>query len=259
MSATPRLNLAPSFACAFMITLALLLPALAGAGEWRVTPIRLFFDKGSRSGILNVQNDGDLPMSLQVKAMEWSQDADGKDRYAETNELVFFPKFLSIPAKEERVVRIGSKAVPGTRERTYRVFVEEVSPPPKEDKAQGATVFVNVRFAVPLFVSPAKEQPAAKLKAELKHGKLAAELSNTGNIHFRLTALKARGRDTKGEETFSRKVDGWYLLSGTSRAYSLEIPADACLATDAIELEGVSDRNIAIKAEIAVDKMQCRP
>ena len=259
MPGTSRVNLLPSLLFATLMGLTLFSPLLASAGEWRVTPIRLFFDKGSKSGILSVQNDSDAAMNLQVKAMEWAQDAEGKDRYSDTGDLVFFPKFLSVPAKEERVIRIGSKVVPGAREKTYRVFVEEVTPPPKQDKSQGATVFVNVRFAVPLFVSPAKEEPAAKLQAELKQGVVTASLQNSGNIHFRLTSLEARGRNAKGEETFRQKVDGWYLLTGTTRSYALAIPNDACLASEAIELEGLSDRKITIRTGIAVDKKQCQP
>lgn len=234
-------------------------PMLATAGEWRVTPIRLFFDRGAKSGILNVQNDGATAMNLQVKAMEWTQDAEGKDQYAETGDLVFFPKFLTIPPKEERVIRIGSKGGPGAKEKTFRVFVEEVTPPPKEDQGQGATVFVNVRFAVPLFVSPAKEEPAAQLQTELAKGVLTAQLQNTGNLHFRLTALEVRGRNGKGEETFKQKVDGWYLLSGAKRSYSIPVPKDACLNTDSIEVEGISDRKITIKGSVAVDRTQCQP
>ena len=263
MSGTTHSNLRPSslLSCTYALLIGILFcsPVVAAAGEWRVTPIRLFFDRGARSGILNVQNDGDAPMNLQVKAMEWSQDAEGKDQYADSNELVFFPKFLMIPPKEERVIRIGSKGVPGAREKTFRVFVEEVTPPKKEDKSEGATVFVNVRFAVPLFVSPAKDEPSAKLQAELRGGVVAATLHNTGNIHFRLTSLDIRGKNTKGEETLRQKVEGWYLLNGTRRTFSAKIPAEACLKTDLIEVEGISDRKITLKTSLAVDKKQCQP
>ena len=262
MPGTTRSNLRPTsfspLAYAFLLGILLLAPTLAVAGEWRVTPIRLFFDRGAKSGILNVQNDGDAPMNLQIKAMQWTQDAQGKDQYADTSELVFFPKFLMIPPKEERVIRIGSKMVPGAREKTFRVFVEEVTPPRKEDKSEGATVFVNVRFAVPLFVTPAKDEPAAKLQAELKGGTLAATVQNTGNIHFKLASLELTGRNAQGEETFRQKIDGWYLLSGATRTYSAQVPKDACLKAERIELEGVSDRKISIRAALAVDKNQCQ-
>lgn len=236
------------------------LPSPVLAGEWRVTPIRLFFERGARSGIINVQNDGDAPMNFQVKAMEWTQDAEGKDQYSETNALIFFPKFLAVPPKSERVIRIGNKGVGGVREKTFRVFIEEVSPPHNAEKTEGATVSVNVRFAVPLFISPVKEEPAGKVvKTELHKGVISATLQNTGNVQFRLSSLDIRGKNAKGEETFSQKIGGWYLLSGTTRTFSAQIPADACMKTDLIDVEGSADRKIVLKARLAVDKNQCKP
>lgn len=259
MPGTPRGHLHLLFILVLLGTAILGRPVPAHTGEWRVTPIRLFFDKGSRSGILNVQNDGDQPMNLQVKAMEWTQDAEGKDQYADTADLVFFPKFLSIPGKEERVIRIGNKGVPGAKEKTYRVFVEEVTPPPKGETGQGATVFVNVRFAVPLFVAPARDDVQAQLKAELKKGSVTALVQNTGNVHFRLTSLEAKGKNAKGEETFRQKVDGWYLLNGGQRSYTIQVPREACLASETLELEGAADRPVTIKSALKVDKGQCQP
>jgi fimbrial chaperone protein len=254
------------FRLLFFISFALLAeivffsPSLAHAGEWRVTPIRLFFERGSRSGIVNVQNDGDAPMNFQVKAMEWTQDAEGKDRYSETNDLIFFPKFLMVPPKEERVIRIGGKSVIGVREKTFRVFIEEVPPPHKDEKTEGATVSVNVRFAVPLFITPGKVEPAGKLaKMELHNGVISATVQNTGNVHFRLSSLDIRGRNIKGEETFNQKVDGWYILNGITRTFSAQIPVEACTKTELIEVDGATDRNIVLKGNLPINKKQCIP
>src|SRR3989304_460901 len=87
----------------------LLLPGVARAGEWRVTPIRLVFDRGEKSGVVTVSNEGDEKIELQMSASEWTQDAEGKDRYAETNDLVFFPKIMTIESKQERILRGGGK------------------------------------------------------------------------------------------------------------------------------------------------------
>lgn len=242
----------------FSVLTGLLTPCHVQAGEWRVSPIRLFFERGVRSGIVTVQNDGDAPMNFQVKAMAWTQDAEGLDRYSETKDLVFYPRILVVPPKEERVIRVGIKVPTGAGEKTYRLFVEEMSPPRKEDGAEGATVAVNVRFAVPLFVGPVKEESGGQLlKTELGHGILKVTLRNTGNVHFRLLSLLVRGRNAKGEETFTKTVDGWYLLNGTMRAFPVEIPAEACGRSDIIEVEGSTDRKIVIKGQLAVDRNQC--
>jgi len=237
-----------------------LLPPPVFAGEWRVTPIRLFFDRGVRTGILNVQNDGDTPMTFGVKAMQWTQDAEGKDQYSETDDLIFFPKILTIPPREDRVIRIGSKHPGGPRELTYRLFIEEEPPPRKEAKNEGATVSVKVRFAVPLFISPTKADPAGKLASvELRRGTLSATLQNTGNVNFRLASLEIHGKNAEGGETFKKSVEGWYLLNGVTRTFRAEIPVEACLQSEAVEVEGATDREITLKGRLTVDKSQCKP
>lgn len=247
------------FACLLCIVGSLIaIPCVAQAGEWRVTPIRLNFERGARIGTVNVQNDGDAPMNFQVKAMEWTQDETGKDLYVETSELIFFPKLLLIPPREERVIRVGLKGIAGADEKTYRLFVEEISPPRKDSTEAGATVAVNVRFAIPLFVAPHNEQPSGQLlKAELTKGVISATLRNSGNVHFRLQSLQFEGKSKSGEVTFSRTVDGWYLLTGTTRVFSSQIPAEACKKTEFIEVAGSTDRNITIKGSVAVDGKQC--
>jgi len=198
-------------------------------------------------------------MNFQVKAMEWTQDAEGADRYEETSELIFFPKLLTIPPHEERVIRIGLKGPGGAaREKTYRLFVEEIAPPRKDPDAGGATVAVNIRFAVPLFVFPIKEELSGQLlKTELSEGIISATLRNTGNIHFRVISLSFRGKNSKGDETFSQSKEGWYILNGTTRTFSVRLPDDVCKKTDLIEVEGTTDREIVIKGSLPVDRSQC--
>lgn len=232
----------------------------AQAGEWRVTPIRVNFERGARIGTVNVRNDGDTAMNFQVKAMAWAQDAEGKDQYEETNELIFFPKLLAIPPHEERVIRVGLRGPGGgAKEKTYRLYVEEVSPPRKDPDAGGATVAVTVRFAVPLFVFPTKEELGGQLeKIEVDKGTIKAFVRNTGNKHFRVTSLQFKGKNAKGEETFSQSLDGWYVLNGVTRAFSMPVPHDACGKTDLIEVQISTDRKIVLTGSMPVDKSQCK-
>lgn len=232
----------------------------AHSGQWRVTPIRVNFERGARIGTVNVRNDGDTSMNFQVKAMAWTQDGEGKDRYEETNELIFFPKLLAIPPHDERVIRIGLRGPGGgVKEKTYRLYVEEVSPPRKDTSAGGATVAVTVRFAVPLFVFPTKEELGGQLeKTELDKGTVKVFVRNTGNKHFRVTSLQFKGKNAKGEETFSQSMDGWYVLNGITRIFSMPVPYDACGKTDLIEVEVSTDRKIVLTESLSVDKEQCK-
>jgi len=240
-----------------VISLDFVLPVAAQCGEWRVTPIRLFLDRGARSGVINVQNDSDNPMTFHVKGMEWLQDAEGNDQYLETEDLIYFPKQLMIPAHAERVVRVGNKGGMGAREKTYRLFIEEIAPPRSESAAEQSQIAIAIRFAVPLFIKPAKEVLDGELiAAELEQGTLHSTLKNTGNVHFRINKVQLNGKDASGAEIFEREINGWYLLAGMSRTYSEEIPLQICQQLQEVEIKILTDQN-NFERTIHVDSDMC--
>ena len=111
-----------------------------------MTPIRLDLGKDAKSSVITVTNEAEEKLNVQMKAMEWSQDADGKDVYTDTSDIIFFPKIMTIEKKEDRIIRVGIKALAVLREKTYRLFVEEI---PEPKKAQGTSVAIAIRFGVP--------------------------------------------------------------------------------------------------------------
>lgn len=206
--------------------LSLIIPSTAFAGEWRVTPIRLEFDARAKSGVITLINEGDEKLNFQIKAAEWTQDAEGKDQYQETNELIFFPRIMALDKKEERVIRTGIRIPATTREKTYRLFIEEI---PAPQKVEGTIVAINLRFGVPIFVKPLKVDPKGGIeRIELSKGVLNASLKNMGNVHFVINSIDVRGKSSKGEEVFSKELSGWYLLSGVTRHYTMPIPEAVC-------------------------------
>jgi outer membrane usher protein FimD/PapC len=65
----------------------LCLPRAAPCGERRVSPIRLELGRQARSGVVTVINDSEERLQVQMRATEWTQDAEGKDRDEETGDL----------------------------------------------------------------------------------------------------------------------------------------------------------------------------
>lgn len=243
-----------------LLTLALVAAsptASALAGEWRVTPIRLTLERGARSTVVNVQNDSDAPMNFQIKAMEWSQDINGEDQYTETNELIYFPRQMVVPSKEERAIRVGIKGGTGAREKTYRLFIEEVSPPRQGAENEQTQIAVTIRFAVPLFISPAMETVAGEIvEAKLHGGTLDTTLMNNGNVHFRVKLVSLSGMDARGETIFTQESNGWYLLSGASRTHSTAIPEHICSQLAAIDIQVQTDR-LSFSRKIDADPSLC--
>jgi fimbrial chaperone protein len=232
----------------------MLLSSHSFAGEWKVTPIRIDLDKSAKSGVVTIANEGTENLNVQMKAMEWTQDAQGKDVYTETEDIIFFPKIMTIEKKEERILRAGIKIPAVAKEKTYRLFVEEI---PEPKKSEGVNVAIAIRFGVPIFVKPLNAEPKGEIqKIELAKGVISVTVKNTGNIHFMINTINIQGKNRKGEEVFTKDVNGWYLLSEASRGYSTEVPQEICKDVSKIDVQVVTDKlNLSGKAD--VDTAMC--
>ncbi len=214
--------------------------AAVWAGEFRVTPIRLEFDGRSKSGAITVINEGQGKITLQVSASQWTQDQDGKDVYTETTDIVYFPKIMTLAGGEQRVIRAGIKGPQPLREKTYRLFIEEI---PEAKKPEGNQITIAIRFAPPLFVKPLAESASGVInKFELAKGVATAVVQNTGTVHATITAVTIKGHAVDGGEVFSKEIAGWYLLSGASRPYIAEIPRNICAKLGAILVNVTADK-----------------
>jgi len=244
--------------CKAVLVSALLciVPSVGTAGEWRVTPIRLDLGKDAKSGVITVVNDGGDRLSVQMKAFEWTQDSEGKDQYAESEELIFFPKIMAIEKKEERILRVGIKIPAATKEKAYRLFIEEI---PEPKKGEGAQVAISVRFGVPIFVKPPKEDMKGEIEGiRLSKGVIGVAVRNAGNKHFIINALNIKGKNIKGEETYAKEISGWYLLAGASRLYTAQIPHDTCNDIAGLEID-VKTSDFTLNGKLDVDKSMCIP
>lgn len=215
-------------------------PLLAEAGEWRVTPIRLDLGRESKTGVITVVNEREERLQVQMKAFEWSQDAEGKDVYVETAEVVFFPRIMVFDKKDEKIIRAGIRNPAAKTEKTYRLFIEEI---PEPRKAEGTNVAIAIRIGVPIFVKPLKEEPRGEIgSVDVSRGAFRARVRNTGNVHFIIRSVVVRGKDAAGAETFSKELSGWYLLAGAERTYAAEVPPEKCPDTAAVEVEVKADK-----------------
>jgi len=234
----------------------LFLPPVAHGGEWQVVPIRLDLGGGAKSGVLTVKNRSDETLNIQLKAYEWSQDQDGKDKYQETADLIFMPKIATLDKQGEQLVRVGIKIPATTREKTYRLFIEEI---PKPRKAESSSISIAIRFGVPIFVKPLKEEIKGDIgKFEAVKGELSAAITNNGTAHFNITSVNFRLRNARGDELFAKENKGWYLLSGVSRHYSTAFPADLCKEVAVAEIDVKGDR-LDLKKRVEMNVTNCRP
>jgi fimbrial chaperone protein len=238
------------------ILLSFFIPNVAHTGEFRVTPIRLDFDRGAKSGVITIINEGDEKLHVQMRAFEWNQDAEGKDQYVETNEIIFFPRMMTLEKKEERILRAGIKIPATTKEKTFRLFIEEI---PGPRKAEGVNVAIAIRFGVPIFAKPFKEVAKGEIeKIELSKGLLNVRVKNTGNVHFTINSVDIKGKNSKGEEIFSKEISGWYLLHNVSRSYTAPIPIEFCKDISRIEIV-VKTNRFNMNGNLDVVQEMCLP
>lgn len=239
-----------------LLCLILLSPVVVHSGEWRVSPVRLELGRDAKSGVVTVYNEADEPLQVQMRAFEWTQDAEGKDQYAETENLLYFPRIMIFTKKEERILRAGIRVPAASKEKAYRLYVEEI-PGPRKD--EGVNVAIAIRIGVPVFVKPLKVEPKGEIgKIGMEKGVLTIPVHNAGNVHFLIRSITVTGENAKGEKVFSRDIGGWYLLADASRLYTTEVPKDVCKDLVKIEVEGKTDR-FSFSGGIAPDRAMCEP
>jgi fimbrial chaperone protein len=231
-------------------------PPVAHSGEWKVTPIRLDLGRDAKTGVITVANEGEARLQVQMKAFEWSQDAEGKDVYTETNDIIFFPRIMIFEKKDEKILRAGIKIPAVTKEKAYRLFIEEI---PEPRKSEGTTVAIAIKFGVPIFVKPLKEEPKGEIeKLGMSKGAVSMIVKNSGNVHFRVESVTIAGKDLKGEEKFLKVLSGWYILSGVSRSFTTEIPQTVCEAVTKVSIE-IKTNKFTLNGNLDADKTMCLP
>jgi len=238
----------------FMCGLSAMTVVPAEAGTWRVSPIKLYFDAKSRSDVITVTNDGDQALSLEITAMEWSQNQEGEDIYLPATDLVFFPKQLSVEPKKERVIRTGIKIPAMKKEKTYRLFIKEI--PNKKPEASN-TVAIAIQFGVPVFVKPAVDETKGVISdATITEGTASIKIANQGSSHFRINTVTLEGLSAAGKVLYSEDLNGWYVLSGNNRKFATTIPPEICKQLNIMKIQ-VNTEQFKFNGQINVRKAMC--
>lgn len=214
---------------------ALLFHGCAWAGSFQVNPIRVDLTPKAQTTALTVKNTSDEAVVVQVSIDAWSQDA-GKDVYAPTKELLATPPVMTIPPGDERVVRVGLRRAPDRdKELSYRLFLQEVPPPPKPG-FQG--LVVALRVGLPVFVAPAQGAAAPRMAwkaSRLPDNKLEVSAVNEGTAHLQVADISV----VDGANAVATYSGLTYVLPGQRRDWTL--PLTAPLGASRIRVKAVTD------------------
>ena len=233
-------------------------PLIASAGSFRAVPVKLYLDARTKTAVLKVTNDGEEKVTVQLEAVSWRQDNDGKDIYEPTKDIVFFPKIADIEQGQEKIIRVGYEGkkatAPESTEKTYRLFIQELP----VSKPGEVAIKMAIRMGLPIFVAP--ETKAVKQgiieKMALSDGSLTVKVRNAGNSHLILSRIKAKGIDGAGGEAFSAESPGWYVLAGSARGFAVDVGKADCLKAREIKAEAEADK-VVITGSLNVDKNLC--
>jgi fimbrial chaperone protein len=232
-------------------------PALA-AGQFTILPLRVSLDRISKAAEVAVRNEGTSPLRMQIEAMSWRQDAEGSDRYEPAEGLIFFPRSLEIPPGESRIVRVGVRAAPVTREEAYRLFIEELPPADPPAASPGTTtVRVLLRVGVAVFVAPLQQEKNATISTlEMKAGQVQWAVANAGTVHFVADRVELAAVAHDGTRLHSELYPGRYFLAGVEKPLRAAIPRDVCLQAASIEAIVVGE-NVDLRRKIDVKPGAC--
>jgi fimbrial chaperone protein len=230
------------------------------AANFGVSPVNVTLANGQGSQLIAITNRGSEPLSFQVNAYRWEQRSDGQMLQAPTEDVIFFPQLFEVQPHETQNLRVGVAAPAGMSERTYRLLIRQLKPfegPPSAKRPDQSTIVVLTNLSIPVFVEPlAPAAHPAISGIALKNGMLSFTISNSGNVHFRITALDLNGFGAGLQPTFSKRLSGGYVLAHGSRTYHALVSKTECKGINRLSLSMATEQG-KLRSEVPINAADC--
>lgn len=179
-----------------------------------VMPVSVTLAPGQLAGSVTVVNQNDKEMSFQVRAFSWSQKAD-EEQLTPTDDLMVSPPMSTIAASTSQVVRLALKHPTVGEEKAYRILIDQIP-----QAAGPGTVRIAMRLSIPVFTQPGTVvNPQLLWNVERENGQAHLVVTNTGNAHEKITAIKITGTKTQNISV-SANVSP-YVLPGSTRRWPI--------------------------------------
>jgi fimbrial chaperone protein len=216
------------------LALALTLPAFCA--DLSIMPVAVQLDAQHDRSTVRVTNQGKEAVILQADAIGWAREA-GVDRDTATSDLIVNPPVFTIAPGRTQIVRVGLRRnVEADREMTYRMVLREV-PTPGDAASQklNGQVRVLVALRVPVYVAPTAVRREQRWNARIDNdGNLVAQVSNTGNVHYKVGSLRVLG-DTEPATVVAQGSQS-VLFPGEVRSFRLRAPLQPAAQPLALEV-----------------------
>jgi fimbrial chaperone protein len=184
----------------------------AGSGI-SVSMTTVSFQPDDNTHALTVTDMGSVSVRVQARLFSW-HGGDGGDVYSPTQDIGFSPAIFAIQPGSSQVVRLVVLSPRGAQETAYRLFIDELPPPPRAN-----SVSLPVRFVIPLFVagSSGTEKPALMWQASAHAGQVTLTAINSGGAHARIADLAYL--ETGARHVVAPGLSG-YVLAGERHSWS---------------------------------------
>ena len=224
--------------------------SVVSAANIGVNPVRVTLSENQKMGTLTVRNGGTEPMSMQLEVLNWSQE-EGNGVFTPTRELIVNPPIFTIPAGGSQLLRVGLRGAPDAkRELAYRIFLQELPPPPSPD-FNGAKMLMRV--SLPVFVLPkVAANPLLRWQAvRTSDGSLKISLTNDGNAHIQIINFSLSKPGSAQPWIFQKASD--YALIGQSLDWILPASADYSIPKSGTTIQLFAETDAGdIEAEVLV-------
>ena len=160
-------------------------------------------------------------MTYQAQTLAWTQ-SEGADVYADSADLLVVPPVADLAPGATQIFRVTPRRPLPLREAAYRLIFEdvtEITAPPVE----GATLRLQIRHSLPVFVGPVSRDPGkARVAACTEPAPVnCVRVHNDGKRRLRMTRLAGQAPDWHQEIRASATV-----LAGAWRQWAFQPPPD---------------------------------
>lgn len=190
----------------------------ASAGQFTVTPVRIYVAPKDRAAAVTITNEGDDELVMQADVYVWKQKPGGEDDLTLSEDLFLSPPIIKLAPKSRQVVRLAMLRPPKTREQlTYRVIVREI---PEARKAKNPELQIALAFSLPVFITPpgAKHWLTCKVERSAANS-VAAVCENTGTAYAQPHEFLLQG---ESGNRLAGRDSGGYILSGITRRFDIK-------------------------------------
>lgn len=230
------------------IALAFLLSFLcfssAKASDVNINPIRIDLSNTAKIADFTIFNRGSEPVTFEAHALHWGQMEESRWYFSKTNDIAVYPKIITIAPQEKGVIRVGFTGQDAPSEKSYRLFVKELSDPRQKENGVSFRTQINL----PIFYrgSGFVQKVYGKATATwARGGVLNFKLENEGNAHVKPQVVTYKfSKDGAPVHVAQGKMEA-YALPGRVALWSLVTGFD-CTKVDRVDIEGEGDFKSAV-------------